>query len=118
MMRSTVVFLCLSAVLVSAGGCTSGRPVGVIYTNSSYDVHGLEGDLSDLKIGTSVGESYFGLFGFGDCSIATAAKNAGIKNIRIVDQDCKTVFGYTTITTKVYGTSGDDGKSKDLNSKK
>lgn len=118
MMRSVVVFFCLSMLLVSASGCMSGRPVGVIYTDSSYELQGLEGDLSNLKMGTSVGESYFGLFGFGDCSIATAAKNAGIKRIRIVDQDCKNVFGYTTITTKVYGTSGDDDKSKAVNDKK
>ena len=118
MMRSVVVLLCLSALIFTTGGCTSGRPLGVIYTNASYDVQGLEGDLSELKMGTSVAKSYFGLVGVGDCSIATAAKNAGITKIGVIDQECHTIFGYTIITTKVYGTSGHVGQSKEIKDKK
>lgn len=103
MRKFFAVIVCIGTVLF-VQGCATDRPVGVIFTDSSYDVQALDGNLQGLKMGTAVAESYFGLVGIGDCSINTAAKNGGIKEIKIVDKNCYSVLGYTKITTKVYGT--------------
>ncbi len=111
------VFCALGAALL-AGGCASAdKPLGVIFTDSSFNEQATGAELSQLKLGISVAESYFGLVGIGDCSIDTAAKNAGITEIKYVDKACYTIFGYTKITTKVYGSSPERGKDEDKKTK-
>ncbi len=86
-----------------ATGCVSDRPLGTIYTESTYDVQGNSGQLANLKVGTAEAKCYFGVVGLGDCSIDAATKNGDIKDVKYIDRSVKNLFGFSTITTKVYG---------------
>ena len=102
--NSLVIAVCaVSIALFSTGCATTDRPIGGIYTESSYDIQGTSGQLANLKVGTAEAKNYFCVVGLGDCSIDAATKNGGIKDIKYIDRSIKTILGYSTITTKVYG---------------
>jgi len=64
-------------------------------------------ELGDLE-GTGSVISILGLVNFGDASIRTAARNAGIKTICTIDHEVFTVFGiYSELKTIVTGYSED-----------
>lgn len=104
-MTKTTITLAAVAIGVAtlATGCVSDRPLGGLYTESTYDVQGNSGSLANLKVGTAEAKCYFGMVGLGDCSIAAAVKNGDIKEIKYIDRSVKNLIGLTTITTKVYG---------------
>lgn len=56
------------------------------------------------KMGEGTATSILGIIATGDASIATAAKNAGIKKIHHVDYQTMSILGiYAKFTVKVYG---------------
>jgi hypothetical protein len=102
--NSLILAVCAAFITLFTTGCATGdRPIAGIYTNSSYDIQGTTGPLANLKVGTAEAKNYFGLVGLGDCSIDTATKNGGIKDIKYIDRSLMTILGFSTITTKVYG---------------
>ena len=101
--NSLIIVVCAVFIALFATGCATDRPIGGIYTESSYDIQGTSGQLANLKVGTAEAKSYFGVVGLGDCSIDAATKNGGIKDIKYIDRSLKTLLGFSTITTKVYG---------------
>ena len=101
--------LLIALVAFGLAGCTTApfRPsIGTAYTDFKAPLQ-LEYDNTDLghKVGTADSMSVLGLFAFGDCSVQTAAKSAGIKTIKHVDYEfTNVVFGiYTKTTVYVYG---------------
>lgn len=90
--------------VVLTGCATASSPVqGFIYTGTKAPVTatGLEG-ASKTGEGTCTG--ILGLVAFGDCSIATAAKEAGIKKITSVDHSTTGILGlFGTYTVIVKG---------------
>ena len=103
-MRKFVVALVLA---LSLQGCAvaiapPGVP-GLCFTN-------LKGTLSSTGAarGTKEGEghitSLFGAFAWGDASVETAAKKAGITHVSWVDYHAKSVLGiWAQYTVRVYG---------------
>lgn len=57
------------------------------------------------KCGRATNHTYLSLFSSGDCSVAEAARNAGITKIRHVEHEYKNVgfFMYQEVTVIVYG---------------
>ena len=94
-----LVFLFLS-------GCLATSPVtGMIYSDVAGP-HSVAGELDEnMLVGRATAQSILGLFASGDASIQTAARSAGITDIRIVDYESTNILGfYATFTTVVYGT--------------
>ena len=98
----------ISTVLLSATGCSTGFPNGLIYTNITLPVTASP-DYSQIKAtnkGISSCTKWFGLWATGDASIETAAKNgqAGpIKKIQRIEYKAHDVLGCGKFETIVYG---------------
>ncbi len=97
-MKSLIVVMLLTLVVVSATGC--------IYTHITTP---LGTELNKTEIGHKQGEastySLLWLFSWGDAGAAAAAKNGGISVLTHMDREIELVlFGiYGRITTIVYG---------------
>jgi len=90
------ISLCLALVLIATVmGCaaTSAPVSGMIFTNVTAPVTAT-GNTGAEKEGKGSCVSILGLFAFGDCSIATAAKEAGITKIRSVDHSSTSVLSF------------------------
>ena len=105
LMKNSVLFVFLLG-LVLTGGCLVAPfqpPVGVVsVTTAPLSTEG------NWKIGSKRGEassmSVLGLFASGDCSIATAARNGGLKEIGHVDYEYTNIIGiWQKATVIVYG---------------
>ena len=99
-------FAMLGALGLLNLGCVaySVSPVtGLLYT----DVKGpftATSNAEDAKQASAECQSVLGLVATGDCSIATAAKKAGISRIHHVDFKSKSVLGiFAKFTVTVYG---------------
>ena len=88
--------------VVMLNGCATPYPGGFIYTEIKAPISG-SGPMAYSKVGTSQASSILGIVATGDCSIKTAAANAGIKTIKYVDYDAKNILGCGVFTTTVYG---------------
>ena len=89
MLRSVVV----SLVVVALCGC------GTVYTPGSAT-----GMASSKKTGTGICKNFVYFFDFGDCTIATAARNGGIEKIATTDFARNGLpYIYTKRTTIVTG---------------
>ncbi len=97
---STVV---LSSV-VFLGGCAMQPTHATVYSNATSPYM-----VTSAEAGSKVGESgtcknLLGIIATGDCSIATAAKNGGIKTVSTVDWKGTNVLGlWSTGKTVVTG---------------
>jgi hypothetical protein len=96
-----------AAAVVSLSGCAAARsPVtGAWYTDvKANDSATSNTELAAPKVGRATAKSYVGLVGLGDCTIAAAAKSAGITKIAHVDYETMSILGlYAETTTVVYG---------------
>ncbi len=101
-MKKVILPMLLGATLLSAG-CAGLGPMGIIYTDASLPRQAESNEVG-TKHGTAMCTSILGLILTGDCSIETAAKQAGINNISSVNTDVKNILGvYATYTTTVSG---------------
>jgi hypothetical protein len=105
MQRSLGTAAC-AILLIGLGGCYaySTAPVlGLLYSDVTGP-GGVTSNINATKVGTSTCQSVLGLIASGDCSIAAAAKSAGITLIHHVDYKTNNVLGlFATHTTIVYG---------------
>jgi hypothetical protein len=102
--RLFVVSIALLSFL-AMGGCASYLPLGVVYTGTKGAIGAGDSPSSSYtKVGTSESKSILGIVAVGDSSIATAAKNGGIKRIKYVDYEVENILGiYGKYKTIVYG---------------
>lgn len=101
-MKATVFGMLTACAALGLAGCASPLPVGGIYTAVTMPVAAGEGG-TGTKVGTSQCNTILGLVATGDCSIETARQNGGIRTIRYVDWEAKSILGIGTYTTKVHG---------------
>jgi TRL (tRNA-associated locus)-like protein len=85
-------------------GClTVATPaVGFIYTDVKWP-HDATSNAASPKVGTGEACSVLSLVAWGDASIESAAKKAGITKIHHVDYHSKHYVVFGCITVKVYG---------------
>lgn len=99
----TVLAVALMAPMFGcfAGGSTSGPIVGGAWA----DVRGPIGasGATGSKTGEACARSWFGVVSVGDASIATAAKNGGIKTVTGVDSHVNNIIGIAQFCTVVTG---------------
>ena len=105
-MNKTLVAAVAGAATLFVGGCINAPfrpPCGVVTsieaplsTEGNWDV--------TQKKGTATTTTVLGLVASGDCSVAAAAKNGGIKKVNHVDYRYKNILGlYQETTVIVYG---------------
>ena len=86
---------CLSAPFQPPGGVVSVTKAP-LSTEGNWDVGSRKGEASSFSV--------LGLYASGDCSIATAAQNGGLKKIGHVDYEYFNVIGiWQKATVIVYG---------------
>ena len=78
-------------------GCATMIPIGTLYTDAKLPGIATSNSGTSSKIGEAQCTSVLGLIALGDCSIAAAKKNGGIKKVYSVDWDVKNILG-------IYGT--------------
>ena len=78
-------------------GCATMIPIGTLYTEAKFPGLATSNSGTSSKIGEAQCTSVLGLVATGDCSIAAAKKNGGIKKVYSVDWDVKNILG-------IYGT--------------
>ncbi|WP_104751090.1 TRL-like family protein [Helicobacter salomonis] len=87
------------AGILMAGCASMPQPVGSLFTEVSLPVYGTDAKAS--KTGEASCTSILGLIAFGDCSVAKAAKEGHISEIKSVDRKVMNILGiygrYTTI---------------------
>lgn len=101
--KASLILLSVFTVLIV--GCTSTpTPKGIIYTGCKGPFLGTSNE-GGSKVGKASASSLLGLFAWGDASINTAARSAGITKIHHVDyDDFLILFGlYSQYTVTVYG---------------
>ena len=103
MKKITSLLAVLALGCLMLGGCSSYHPNGSIYTAVKGPIASGAGSVKYSKEGRAEAKTFLGLVATGDCSIATAAKNGGIKNIKYVDWQMESILGFGTYTTVVYG---------------
>lgn len=106
MMRAVRNLLLATAAMAALPGCAAmaTSPVsGFLYTDVSGPMTATSNSASSKK-GEAECSSILGLIAMGDCSIQTAASEAGISQIHHVDYKSKNILGlYATFTIVVYG---------------
>lgn len=94
-------------LVASLMGCAVGiAPVtGFLYTNNvGGAMLATQSSGKATKVGTATAKSVLGLYAYGDSSIETAAKSAGIVEIHHVDYKTRSILGiWAETTTFVYG---------------
>lgn len=86
---------CLSAPFMPPTGII-GATRAPLSTEGNWDI--------GSKTGTASSTSVLGLYASGDCSIATAAKNGGLKKVTHVDYEYENVIGiWQKATVIVHG---------------
>src|SRR5262245_24587119 len=99
----------LASLLLGIAGSTLGciaapvvPPIGLVYTDLDAPL-APRGDVGS-KRGTSTVTSILFLVSTGDGSVRAAAKNGGIREVKLVDYEYKNVLGvFQRYTTVVYG---------------
>ena len=104
MRKAIISVLVLSTIgLVGCGGVRT-TPIAAGIYNGTTGPGTVTSNSGDTKTGEAVCTGVLGIAGWGDCSIDTAAKNGGIKQIKSVDYKHFDVLGiYYTVTTVVKG---------------
>ena len=105
-MKKVCILAAACAVAVTFTGCISApfTPPRGLYTEISAPLS-TEGTFDvGAKKGEATAKTILGLVATGDCSIAAAAKNGGLKTIRHIDYKYKNLLGLVQETTVVvYG---------------
>jgi len=99
----------LACLLLGIAGSTLGciaapvvPPIGLVYTDLDAPL-APRGDVGS-KRGTSTVTSILFLVSTGDGSVRAAARNGGIREVKLVDYEYKNVLGvFQRYTTVVYG---------------
>jgi len=95
----------VALALVALVGCAQVMSplTGVIYTEVSGPITATSAERGS-KTGVAEATSILGILATGDASIAAAARNGGISQIKTVDYDATNILGlYATFTTRVTG---------------
>jgi hypothetical protein len=100
-LKRTIALLALAVLVVGCAQAPVMPPRGIIFSEQKAPM--FSGSATGSKTGIAIAYSAFGLVGWGDCSIETAAKAGGITQIRHVDYLSKNVLGYQEFTTIVKG---------------
>ncbi len=103
-MKKLVCVLALAAMfsIVFATGVKAESVMGFIYKSAQEPGSG-SGSVTPAKCGSATCTSYFGVVALGDCSVATAMKNGGVKSLSHYDTDTKNIVGFKKVTVKAYG---------------
>ena len=106
-MKKLIVYSSVVALAALVAGCVAPMgPVGAVGGSIYMDVSGpvlATSNSSCSKVGEACSQGILG-FATGDCSIKTAAANAGITKIQHVDYRTMSVLGvYAKTTVTVYG---------------
>jgi len=110
-MKYVLLFVALAVVVLSTGCAMPGyaqvRPpqAGILTEWKAPLSADNRGDVTASKVGRATVEQMLWIISQGDCSIETAAKNAGITNVKYVDYEIFDVlFGaYSKFTIVVHG---------------
>jgi hypothetical protein len=85
--------LALTAVLgLGLVGCASYSPMGLAYTGGTTGLS-VDNNVKPVKTGEACVKSFFGLFTFGDGSIAQAKADGEITKVATVDYDVTNYLG-------------------------
>ena len=98
--------LALFVTAALLGGCaTAQSPVtGMMYANVSAPLTATVAGEKPQRVGRASVRSILGIIATGDASIATAARNGGIREITYVDYESQNFFGVLAeFTVVVYG---------------
>lgn len=99
----TLCLAVLSLALLTVSGC-SVSPVAGAVNVAKWDGAVSNPGVQSLKSGEACAQSILGLVAFGDASIETAKKNAGITTVSTVDHATLNVlYFYGQYCTVVYG---------------
>ena len=91
-------------------------PRGIMFTDQKAPLFPAS-ETGSLK-GSASAHNIMFMAGWGDCSIQTAATNAGITKIKNIDYELSNYFiFYQKFTVNVYGENGDAGQQQPKNSK-
>jgi hypothetical protein len=109
-MKKTALVLFAGLGLFSLTGCyatvaytPAGAPLGFIYAGTQTN-HAVTSNPVGAKHGEACAMSILGIITIGDASAATAAKNAGITHIGVVDSDDTNILGiYASHCAEVSG---------------
>ena len=96
--------LCLVALMafLSTAAFANEPLFGFAYKNTQ-EAGGGSGSVNPAKCGEATCKSYFGVVALGDCSVATAMKNGGVKSLSHYDTDVWGIMGFKKVTVKAYG---------------
>jgi hypothetical protein len=102
-MRALCVLLVLAIVMAFGTGCVQS-PTGpaLIYMDVKGPL-GPAGGTATTKMGKSCARVFLALFAWGDASIASAKRNAGIIEVTTVDHASFNFVGFGSFCTLVYG---------------
>ena len=104
-MRLLLSLVAVSALLATAGCVYSYAPVnaGIVASQKGPYITAIDNAAASNKVGRAKAEGIL-IVGFGDASIATAMKEAGITKIHHIDTEIVNVIGiYSRYETVVYG---------------
>ena len=103
-MRSALYSALVASVMVAAGCAYSNGPiVAGLVIEEKGPLSGFDNTVESTKVGTAEAQGIL-VVGWGDASVATAARNGGITRIHHVDIQTLNVFGmYARYRTVVYG---------------
>jgi len=105
MMKKTLLSLsALLTVSLLTGCATSSAPVNGALFTAVQGPNTVTTFTDPNKVGEATCHSILGLIAFGNCSIKSAAMEAGISEITTVDNKSFGILGfYSSFTTVVYG---------------
>ena len=105
-MKKSCILAAACAVAILSAGCISApfKPPMGLYSEISAPLS-TEGAIDvGSKKGEATAKTILGLVATGDCSIATAAKNGGLRTVKHIDYKYKNILGIVQETTViVYG---------------
>ena len=108
--KSAAAITALS-LLASCALTPVAPPRGLMFTNQSAPLFNAS-ETGSVK-GTASAYNILFLVGWGDCSIKTAATNAGITKIKNIDYDLSNIFiFYQKFTVTVYGETAESAKDQ------
>lgn len=100
-----LMLLAALAVLPLMTGCiaVSTPAIGVLYTDVAWTSEVTSNSEVASKSETGKINSFFGLFAYGDASVDSLARRAGIVTITHIDTHTQNVLGFGTLTVTVHG---------------
>lgn len=117
MMKNILKFTSAFAALALLSGCAMTPvmpPRGILYTEQKAPL--FQAQTTGTLKGKASATNVLLLFGWGDCSLKTAAQKAGITKIKNVDYEYTNVFiFYQDFTVVVYGEKEDGQGDKNPN---